>query len=286
MNRIANPKLEQWLEKHGSGAIKSVYGKAGGSINEAWAIITTSGDKFFVKQHRSAPLSMFESEARSLQIIASSNTLPVPQPYFWDDEYLLMEFIEPGPKQANYWQEFGFRLASMHQNTQEFFGLNFKTYCGTTEQNNTRQKDGYQFFAGQRLLSQGFNAHANGHLTTADINALEHLCKLLPALIPEQPASLIHGDLWSGNAHSTATGNPMLIDPALYYGWREADLAMTRLFGGFPKIFYDAYNEAWPLEHDWQQRFDIYNLYHLLNHLNLFGKGYLTQTRQVLKQYQ
>lgn len=114
---------------------------------------------------------------------------------------------------------------------------------------------------------------------------VEKLCDRLPELIPEQPASLIHGDLWSGNAMFDSRGQPAIIDPAAHYGWAEAELAMTTLFGSFPDVFYRAYQEARPLEPDFRERFPIYNLYHLLNHVNLFGGGYLGQSLSILRRY-
>jgi fructosamine-3-kinase len=111
------------------------------------------------------------------------------------------------------------------------------------------------------------------------------LAARLPQLVPQQPASLLHGDLWSGNAISDRHGAPAIIDPAVYYGWAEAELAMTALFGAFAESFYQAYQEMRPLESGWRERFDIYNLYHLLNHLNLFGESYLGEVRAILRRY-
>lgn len=123
-------------------------------------------------------------------------------------------------------------------------------------------------------------------LNTQDIRNLERLMRSLPELIPEQPASLLHGDLWSGNLITDKRGMPAIIDPAVYFGWAEADLAMTDLFGTYPPDFYGAYNEVRPLDPGYRSRYPIYNLYHLLNHLNLFGRGYLSQVRTVLSQFE
>ncbi len=146
-------------------------------------------------------------------------------------------------------------------------------------------EDGHAFFGEQRLLYQGCLALERGLLSAGEMLRLEQLVNRLPELIPLQPASLIHGDLWSGNALSGPGGEPALIDPAAHYGWAEAELAMTALFGGFPGEFYRAYQEAASLEPGWRERFQIYNLYHLLNHLNLFGRGYRTDVVNILQAY-
>jgi len=277
--------LTNWFTNQGVGDLIDTSVQAGGSINRATIIRFGSGERYFLKQNQHAPESMFASEAQSLQLITARAAFPVPKPCYWDAQCLLMEVIDPAPKQKDYWEIFGRQLAAMHRVTQANFGLDFQTYCGTTLQNNQPQQDGYAFFADQRLLPLGQQANAKGLLQAADMAAIESLCRRLTGLIPFQPASLIHGDLWSGNAHTDSGGYPVLIDPALYFGWREAELGMTQLFGGFPSAFYAAYQEAWPLEPGWEERLAIYNLYHLLNHLNLFGSGYLQQTRQVLSRF-
>jgi protein-ribulosamine 3-kinase len=277
--------LQNWLEGQESGTIINSAVQTGGCINDAYTVATENGQKFFIKQNRHAPEAMFDSEAKSLKLLATSHSLSVPEPFYWDNECLLMEYIEPGPKKTNYWEEFGVKLAAMHQTTRNSFGLEFQTYCGTTPQTNNYQANGYLFFTEQRLLPLANKARVNGYFKNEDATALERLCSRLPELIPIQPASLIHGDLWAGNAHVTPSGEPALIDPALYFGWREAEIAMTCLFGGFPNTFYQAYQQTWPLEKGWEQRTTIYNLYHLLNHLNLFGSGYLSQVRQLLKPF-
>jgi fructosamine-3-kinase len=145
--------------------------------------------------------------------------------------------------------------------------------------------DGHRFFAERRLLYQARLAERRGLLGREQVRQAERLAARLPELIPEQPASLIHGDLWSGNTITDAAGNPALIDPAAYYGWAEAELAMTALFGAFPAGFYQAYAERRTLEPGFRQRFPIYNLYHLFNHLNLFGGGYRGEVLSILRHY-
>lgn len=277
--------IQGWLNSQGHGKITACHPQSGGSINEAAMLATTSGQQFFLKHNPAAPTDMFGAEAKSLAVIAASDSLPAPKPYYWDKQYLLMELMTPGTRIKTYWQQFGQQLATMHRHTNNAFGLDFNTYCGTTLQPNTFTQEGHQFFAENRLLPLGEKAVSNGYLNGHDNRALEQLCSRLPQLIPDQPASLIHGDLWSGNAHTSSSGHPVLIDPALCFGWREADIAMTCLFGGFPEAFYQSYHASWPLEKGWRDRCDIYNLFHLLNHLNLFGSGYLGQVQRIINKY-
>jgi fructosamine-3-kinase len=173
----------------------------------------------------------------------------------------------------------------MHSHTNTRFGFEHNNYIGSTEQPNPWTDDGHKFFAEHRLLFQARMALSRGLLGKSDLNEVESIVNKLPDLIPVQPASLLHGDLWSGNAMSDSTGAPAIIDPAAHYGLAESELAMTTLFGSFPAIFYRAYEEVRPLEPGYQARFSIYNLYHLLNHLNIFGRGYLGQVQAILRRY-
>ncbi|OZG74607.1 hypothetical protein BTA51_06335 [Hahella sp. CCB-MM4] len=277
--------LESWLQNNEKGCLRERESVGGGCINDTGVVRTDKGESFFLKHNRNAHESMFECEAKSLKIMADTDAIRIPRAYYYDDHCLLLEYLEPGKRKDNYWELFGQQLAAMHRHTAPEFGLDFATFCGTTLQPNSWIRDGYHFFAAQRLMMQGKLAHEQGYLKRGDMEQLERICHRLPSLVPEQPASLVHGDLWSGNAHTGPEGEPVLIDPALYFGWREAELGMTALFGGFPEAFYQAYDEAWPLETGWRERLPLYNLYHLLNHLNLFGGGYLSQVCGVLRRF-
>jgi fructosamine-3-kinase len=146
-------------------------------------------------------------------------------------------------------------------------------------------ENGLDFFRERRLRPQIRWSKEQGLLTSADLQSCDKLLARLGDILPDQPPGLLHGDLWSGNLISDSKGNPALIDPAVYYGWAEADLAMTDLFGRYPDLFYDAYCEVNPLHSGYRERFSLYNLYHLLNHLNLFGRGYLPSVRETLAKY-
>jgi len=179
----------------------------------------------------------------------------------------------------------GRQMAILHTHTVERFGFSHDNYIGSTPQPNSWMEDGFQFFAEHRLIFQSELAYRRNLLSIQETNLVSQLTRRLPDLIPEQPASIIHGDLWSGNIISTKEGNRAIIDPAAYYGWGEADLAMMILFGSLPDRFFKAYQDVRPLEKGFQNRFLIYNLYHLLNHLNLFGSGYHAQVISGLKRF-
>jgi fructosamine-3-kinase len=195
----------------------------------------------------------------------------------------LLEYIEAGARREDFWETLGEQLARLHLRTSPRFGFEHNNYIGSTPQINTWEEDGYKFFGEQRLLYQGELAQKN--LLIPNLQSLISLIKKLPYLIPPQPASLIHGDLWNGNIHNDEQGAPVLIDPAAHYGWAEAELAMMNLFGNTPEKFFKAYEGIRPLEKGYRERFDLYNLYHLLNHANLFGGSYLASVNAVLKKY-
>jgi protein-ribulosamine 3-kinase len=184
-----------------------------------------------------------------------------------------------------FWQAFGTSMARLHSITRPEYGFSGDNFLGSTPQNNPWQSDGHAFYAEHRLLFQGRRA-AGQRLLSADMLArLERMAQRLATLVPAQPASLLHGDLWAGNIVDGPEGLACLIDPAVYYGWAEADLAMTDLFGRLPGEFYDAYIGVRPLDPGYRERFEIYNLYHLLNHLNLFGVSYQRAVEAVLRRY-
>ena len=245
----------------------------------------TTGAEFFLKYNSQVPKNFFRIEAQSLVALANTNGPRVPQVYHAEDKYIILEYIEAKNKAVNYWESFGRELAQMHNTCHDTFGFSENTYCGSTEQINDWHTDGHVFFVEHRLLHLARLNQDNGKLRASQIHNIESLCKKLDDLIPTQAASLIHGDLWSGNAHTDEAGQAVLIDPAVYYGWAEADLAMTTMFGSFPDVFYDAYIEARPLAQGWRERFPLYNLYHYLNHLHLFGASYLGEVLAISKRF-
>ncbi len=281
---LPTPVLD-YLKKHGHGAVIRVQPVGGGCINHGARLITERGATFFLKTNRTAPADMFARESEGLQALRTGDGPRVPQPFLWGVDFLLLEDLKPAPKVADFWERLGRELAALHRRTAPRFGFDHDNYIGSTQQPNPWTEDGYRFFAEHRLLFQARLARERGLLSRDEVARVERLAARLPDLVPPQPASLIHGDLWGGNVISDAHGFPALIDPAAHYGWAEAELAMTALFGGFPERFYRAYEEHRPLSSGYRERFPIYNLYHLLNHLNLFGGGYYGSVVEVLRRY-
>lgn len=259
---------------------------SGGCINSAFRL----GDAtrtFFVKTNRAALLDMFEAEAAGLDTLADSQTLRVPRPVCTGTcdgvAFIVMEYLAPGRGSRLGWQLAGERLAAMHRVSSTTFGWSRDNTIGATPQPNSRDADWVAFWREQRLGHQLGLAARKGY--GGRLQALgARLMDQLPALIDHAPAaSLLHGDLWGGNLGFTDNGEPMIFDPAVYFGDREADIAMTELFGGFDREFYAAYQAAWPLEAGYRVRKQLYNLYHILNHLNLFGGGYQGQAERMMQ---
>lgn len=277
--------ISHYLQSQGWGHVTAAEPVGGGCINDARCVTTSSGPRLFLKLNSSTPSDMFQREAEGLEALSVDGGPRVPKPYLVGEEFLLLEYLSPSPPAKKYWETLGQRLAQLHATTQPRFGFAHDNYLGSTPQPNPWDENGFHFFAEQRLVYQGKLARAHGRLSQVRLPQIEKLAARLSELVPEQPASLLHGDLWSGNVIAGPDGEACLIDPAAYYGWAEADLAMTALFGGFPESFYAAYVAARPLAPGYRSRFEIYNLYHLLNHLNLFGSSYLGSVEQVLGRY-
>ncbi len=260
----------------------------GGCINAAW-VVEDGKRRFFVKTNRADQLPMFEAEALGLAALAQAGAVRVPQPVcFGASEghaYLVLEYIELGSGRSRTAQRLGEQLAALHHATAAQFGWSLDNTIGATPQPNAWLDDWVAFWRERRLGFQLQLAARNG-LRGPVRSKGERLLEALPAFFAchrPQP-SLLHGDLWGGNWGADAGGEPVIFDPAVYYGDREADLAMTELFGGFPETFYAAYRHAWPLDPGYGTRKTLYNLYHVLNHFNLFGGGYASQAERMIEQ--
>ncbi|MBY5920481.1 fructosamine kinase family protein [Ferrimonas balearica] len=258
---------------------------SGGDIHQAFAI-DDGHTRLFVKINDKHQLPLFEQEALALNRLAQGKEIRVPEVVHvgttGEHAFLVLEYLELESATASQWFVFGQQLARMHRSqTQAEYGFDEDNFIGTTEQPNRWQRNWARFFAEQRIGWQLKLAEEKG-FQLGDLNRWVDACAT--ALQGHQPtASLLHGDLWRGNL-GFYEGEPVLFDPASYYGDRETDLAMSELFSRFPGDFYKGYDAEWPLDPGYNQRRPIYQLYHLLNHLNLFGGSYLQQCQQQLRE--
>ncbi len=266
--------------------IENITTLSGGCINQAFCI-SGAGQCFFVKINQADRLSMFAAEAAGLNEIGQSHTLRVPKPICWNQNaqyaWLVLEHLDLKHHNASNAHELGTRLAAMHQVQAQQFGWKRDNTIGSTPQINTPTSDWLSFWRTHRLGYQLELAKHNGHhgkLQTLGEHLIEDCDQLFTHYQPTP--SLLHGDLWSGNFSYDDTGQPVVFDPAAYYGDRETDIAMTELFGGFPERFYSVYQHEYPLDSGYNTRKILYNLYHILNHLNLFGGGYRHQAEQMM----
>jgi fructosamine-3-kinase len=261
---------------------------SGGNINNAVKIDTAKG-YFFVKWNESDHAEAFACEARGLELLRNTQEVQVPEVIAFGHKmqksYIILDYITSPRPQAGYWEHFGRVLAKLHSHTHTHFGLDYDNFIGSLKQTNEWMEDSVEFFIEKRLRVQASLALYNGEIPRALYDKFNSLYAKLPDLLPAEKPALLHGDLWSGNVMVGNNGWVCLIDPAVYYGNREAELAFTKLFGGFTPAFYKAYAEAAPLEKGFEERVDIYNLYPLLVHVNLFGSGYLSGIEKVLKKF-
>ena len=264
---------------------RTVQSLSGGDINAAFRL-QDGQNSYFVKLNRPELETMFAAEFAGLQELARSKTFRVPTPVVYGrsdtHSFLVLEYLELGASSRVSDRLLGQQLAYLHQQAQPYFGWHRDNTIGSTTQINQQSHDWLKFWQEQRLgfqLQLAAKNGYNGRLQTMG----ERLVSELAVFFNHTPTpSLLHGDLWSGNAATDKQGNPVIFDPACYYGDREADLAMTELFGGFSGDFYAAYQDVWALHEDYRVRKSLYNLYHILNHLNLFGGGYLRQAENMM----
>jgi len=275
-------KLENILQE------KIIYTSSigGGCIATAKKITMESGQLYFVKQYTKSEIH--RTEANGLKELSKANAIRIPNVIHQDNSILILEFIESTKQIKDFSKIFGRQFAELHKNTSDKYGFYEDNFCGSTSQKNLPQKTNWtEFYFENRLLFQYKLAELNGYSSTELKTEFNKLEKKIHNIIggSEEYPSLLHGDLWSGNYMTDEKGMPCLIDPAVYYGHREADLAMTKLFGNFDSDFYSAYQEAYPLREGWEYRENIYKLYHIFNHLNLFGMGYYNQVIELMKHY-
>ncbi len=262
---------------------------AGGCINQTFKVISSAGN-FFVKLNSAARFpGMFQCEADALRLLAATATLRVPEVLAkgqcGDTAFILLELINPARPGVNFWENFGSRLAALHQTSAAKFGFEHDNYIGSLSQSNKFHSTWAEFFIAERLEPMITLARRKRLMPADTEKQFTRFYKHLPSVFPPEKPSLIHGDLWSGNYMADENGEPCAIDPAIYFGCREMDIAMSKLFGGFDQGFYIAYDQVLPLEKGWRERIDLCNLYPLLVHLNLFGSSYLSEIRRIVSAF-
>lgn len=277
----------------------------GGDINRAYRLTLSDGTELFSKANASSLLPMFEAEAEGLAALRATGTIGVtevlgiglePEAFGQDASFLLLAWLEPASKRADFWETFAEELAAMHaadtaflfpeRGGQTTYGFPIDNYIGSTPQINTPKDSWVDFFRECRLHPQVRMAYDAGYLERSAIRQADSIMERLETLLPEPDhPSLLHGDLWGGNYMTGPDGKAWLIDPATYVGHREADLAMTELFGGFAPAFYSAYRSIAHVDAGYGERRDLYNLYHLLNHVNLFGYSYVGSVLRILNRF-
>ena len=281
-------------------ALSSIYGEkiliedsthcAGGSINQTQVLKLSNKEQVFIKTNSSPPIGFFEKEVKGLDLLRSVPDGPrIPKVLGVglsdNPQFILLEFLENS--QSNFYQNFGKKLAALHSFSNIFYGLDHDNFIGVTLQINTPESNGVVFFRDHRIGFQQDLACKNKLLPLELNRKIDDIKKNLTQWLGvenEKPA-LLHGDLWSGNYFWGTNGEPYIFDPAVYFGFREADLAMMELFGNPPKSFFDSYTEAFPLSPGYPERRDLFNLYHLLNHLNLFGSSYLSSIKKIINHF-
>lgn len=262
---------------------------SGGSINVAISIKTNQGNFFAKLNDAVGNPGLFTLEAKNLELLRNTRTLRVPQVIsvfeFEDTSIILMEMIELGTPHYDFWRDFGVGLARIHKHTNETFGLDYDNYIGSLKQINTPKSHWIDFFVECRLNPMLQLAVDSGKADKNLVKKFESLYQRLDEIFPQEEPALLHGDLWSGNFMADMEGDPVIYDPAVYYGHREMDLAMSSLFGGFEDEFYEAYHEEFPLEKHWRQRIPICNLYPLMVHVNLFVGSYIQSVKNILNRF-
>jgi fructosamine-3-kinase len=281
-----SPELRDALEQRLSTQVLGAKRLRGGDINDAFGVALRGRASIFVKTHPDPPRGMFEAEARGLRWLEEARAIRTPRVVAVSDErpaYLALELLKPARRRPDFDEALGRSLAALHAFGAPSFGLDHDNFIGSLPQSNARMDDWASFYWSSRLEPQLRLATDRGlidGMTGSRFNTLRRV--LRERLGPEEPPSRLHGDLWGGNLHVDETGGPCLIDPAAYGGHREIDLAMMRLFGGFGERVFAAYDAAWPLAPDADDRISLYQLYPLMVHVNLFGGSYVGSVKRAL----
>jgi protein-ribulosamine 3-kinase len=262
---------------------------SGGSINQCCRLDTSAGEFFLKANDAFRYPGMFDKEAGGLETLRKNSDFIIPEVILTGETdgmaFLALEYISPGRPDEKFWIDAGKKLAAMHKKSNDYFGFHEDNYIGSLPQSNTRHSSWADFFIEERLEKQLALAMSNKRLDESAAGQFKRLYLKIETLIPLSSPSLLHGDLWSGNFLTGSGPNPCLVDPAVYYGNREFDIAMSKLFGGFDEAFYRSYAEEFPADDGIDKRTDLHNLYPLMVHVNLFGGSYVGQVKSILKKY-
>jgi fructosamine-3-kinase len=267
--------LPGFLADAGFGEITQIEKLKAGHINQVSRLKTSTLHTFILKQNPEKPSRLFEHEAAGLKVLQEAG-MRTPEVFAFGDEFLLLEDLGNDENRVADWARFGQAIAHLHLHTNEKFGFHYDNYLGSLPQMNTWTEDGHEFFGQYRVLRYLSEERCEAVLTAQDRRDIERLVQRLPDLVPKQAPSLLHGDLWHTNMLFDAEASPALIDPAVYYGWAEAELSMTQQYGNIPQVFYDAYNELNPLEKGWSERLELLTIRQNMVVLALFGNQFNT----------
>lgn len=278
-----NATLARAVERALGSAVTALQSVSGGDINDAYRATLASGLVVFVKTRGDAPENMYVREAQGLAWLAETGALRVPEVLAVQQDLLVLTFLESGPRSSSFEEQLGRGLALLHRAGAPSFGLEHDNFIANLPQHNGALPTWSDFYRVHRLEPLVRRASSAGLLVASDRDAFERLYATLDTLVgPKEPAARLHGDLWSGNVHTDAAGAPVLIDPAVYGGHREVDLAMLQLFGSPSARLFAAYDEVYPRAAGHRDRVNLYQLYPLLVHVCLFGRSYLGQLRAAL----
>ena len=280
--------LKEIIENELSESIIKIAPLSGGDINEVFKIITQNNTYVLKVNSISIHPKMFVKEKLGLQSISLTGAkTPNLIKIFSNsqNQFLILEYIEEESTNKSFWKNFAISLVKLHKTSNKRFGLEYDNYIGSLHQNNAQKRTWEQFFIENRINPVVKQAFDKNLLNINHLSSFESLFKKLNEILPIEPPSLVHGDLWSGNLLKGKGQTPIFIDPAIYYGNREVDITMTQMFGGFDKNYINYYNELFPLEPGWQQRIEIHNLYPSLVHLILFGSSYLRGIEKVINKF-
>jgi len=279
-------QIKSEIERSFDNQIIDIKPQSGGDISHAAILTFENQDALFLKWNSSAPEKMFKAEAKGLKLLNEADIdLAIPDPFLVGDDFLLMEVIEQGSSDSKSTFEFGVQLAKLHKTTADQFGLDHDNFIGRLPQSNKKHSGWTDFFVSKRIETQLKMGFDSGKFSAPDAKNLSAFTKNVEQIFPQELPALLHGDLWSGNYMFTTDGKASIYDPAVYFGHREMDIAMTRLFGGFAPEFYEGYNSEYPLTDGFEGRIELCNLYPILVHANLFGGGYIRRALGILKRF-